>query len=257
MHQNQTKISQLLGHKKLTVTLLIVFCFVVLLPILALGYMGLVPGVSNLMGASTPRDLGVKYTEKDISQYEYKTRIQFKDYAQAPIAGYDSSEKQLLANPVTVNGLKLTDQELTGAINNLDFAWLPLNQMQVKTSPPNLEISGKIDTAKIKIFRNYLDQNGMNNSDIDNFLSWAQKFSNNAPFYVSAYAEMSDNNVIFKLNKAEIGRLEVPLGSLSSDLKNYSSNDFYFDNTNISTASIHDGYIVLSGTYPSVIYLKK
>ena len=55
---------------------LIVVLVLILIPTLVLGYLGFVPGVSAIMGSNRPRDLGVRYTEADLSSLMAKNGIQ-------------------------------------------------------------------------------------------------------------------------------------------------------------------------------------
>ncbi len=49
----------------------------VIIAALILGYFGFVPGLSDVMGANTPRDLGVKATASSLSSAKSKLGVTF------------------------------------------------------------------------------------------------------------------------------------------------------------------------------------
>lgn len=246
------------SHKKrnlliILATFLVIF---ILLPLLVLGWMGLVPGLSNLMGTSKPRDLGVSYNRTDLDRYKQKTNIKLKPLTQAPVSVFNASQKSLLTNPITTNKLVLTQNELTAALNNLELHWLPMTNIQAKISNDNLEISGKLNSAKIDDFRSYLNKNGNINNDAKRSIDWARRFSNNAPIYIKAKASITDNILSFNLSQAQIGRVNIPLGDLGNSLSDSPLVNVGAINFDAKQAKLSAGQLEFVGTYPSIIYIK-
>ena len=50
----------------------VIAVLIIILAVASLGYLGFVPGISNIMGANSPRDLGVKYTSEDLQRARSK-----------------------------------------------------------------------------------------------------------------------------------------------------------------------------------------
>lgn len=73
-------------HHKLMIALATIFCLIIIFPIVLLGWLGFVPGLSGMMGSSKPKDLGVHYTPDDYTSYEQKTSFTLKEYSLAPVS---------------------------------------------------------------------------------------------------------------------------------------------------------------------------
>lgn len=54
-------------HKKLILLVACAVLVLVLVPVTALAYIGSVPGLTEVMGANKPADLGVRYTSADLN----------------------------------------------------------------------------------------------------------------------------------------------------------------------------------------------
>ena len=249
------------SHRKRHVMLWVVVSIVLVIlmvPILILGWLGFVPGLSKLMGASDPRDLGIAYSQADLDSYNQKTALKFVDSSSAPKVSTNSGESTTFADVKTVNNLELTDEELTAAINNLEWNWLPISNVQTRFSSGSLELSGKFDSAKLDNLRQYLSEQGGLNPDSSNAISWAERLSNDAPFYAKANAVIANNTLSFKLVEAEIGRLNIPLGKMGEDVQNgatYSNISSQY--LNVQSAQLASGKLFFTGTYPSTIYIEQ
>lgn len=243
-------------HKKLVIVLIILFTLFFVLPLFILAWMGFVPGLSNILGASKAKDLGVRYSPSDLQAYEQKAKIEFKSYDLAPENPYNSSQKNLLTTPQTTQGLNISQSELTSAINNMSWNWLPTKNMQVRLSNDTIEISGNLDSKKIENLRTYLRQNGKNTSDANNAINWAKKVTNSAPIYLRANVSITDNILRFRLTNAQIGRMTIPLGNLGDALASSSYTNIHADNFDAKSLKLSSGKLEFNGTYPSVIYIK-
>jgi len=51
------------------------FFLILIIPLFVFAYLGLVPGLSHLLGADKPTDLGITYTQLDLFQAELATQI--------------------------------------------------------------------------------------------------------------------------------------------------------------------------------------
>jgi hypothetical protein len=244
------------NHKKLFAIIGSLCLILIVMPMLLLGWLGFVPGLSSVMGASNPRDLGVRYSNADYTAYKQKVGVQFKKYSDAPTNPYNKNQKILLTKPKTVKNIDLTQEELTAAVNSIGWDWLPMQKIQVKLDNGTIELSGKLDSSRLEKFRKYMNDNNKNNSDINGAISWAKRFSNNAPFYIKATSSTDNNVVKFQLIQAQIGRMNIPLGRIDKSLKQQTSTKFYTDNFKAKSAKIKSGKIEFTGTYPSVIYIK-
>lgn len=118
--------------------------------VLVIGYYGFIPGLSGLMGANTPRDLGVTYTQEDLDNANRKLGV---TYATLPPDTPDSES-------IVMEGFhgideEFTDAEITALFNDHSENWgnYPMDDIQVRFNPDGtMELSGKLMTARLPGF---------------------------------------------------------------------------------------------------------
>jgi hypothetical protein len=227
------------------------------IPLLVLGWMGLVPGLSNLMGSASQRNLGVSFTQQSLASFEQKTPLAFKDYTLAPVSLVNASERQALTQPVNVQGVTLSQAEVTAMLNSYHWSWLPISNPQVRFTNGTVEISGLLRTDHLNAFESYLANGQSLNPKTVRLINWLSHFRNNVPVYVKAQTFSADNFVSFKLKQAQIGRFNVPMSLLGPSAGQTTGADITTDNLQIQQAYITSGELHFSGTYPSVIYVQE
>lgn len=244
------------SHKKRNIILLIIST-IFLVPIFIAGWLGFVPGLSTLLGANKPRDLGVKYTEADFESYKQKTGIEFSDFATAPTNPDNPSKKIVFANPKTVKDLQLTQEELTAAINMSGWLWMPIKNAQVRLGDGTVEVSGNLNVQYIDEFTKFIGGVGYSESDVASAVSWGSKFANNAAIYFKVDANVVNDSLSLDLDKIKIGRFSVPMDIADRVLTTGTSNAIInADNLVATSAQPVSGALLFSGTYPTTIYTK-
>ena len=238
------------------------FIGLLLLPwILLLGWMGLVPGVSHVLGARTPENLGVRYAETDLQQFAAKTGVVFSPAP--PVTPAPALPAPTVAPPPpaapTPGGkhlnLKLTQEELSAVINRMGADLLPLRNVQVKLSQGAAEVSGALDTARIGDF---LKKVGVRDQNIDRIAAFAKAFGDNVPVYAKAAGGVQDAQLDLQLQAVRIGNFEVPQdqidrmmgGGLHSTIK---SNDRFA----IDTLTLQEGALQFVGILPPNLGAKR
>jgi len=244
-------------HKKRNIFLILVGLFI-LVPLLVAGWYGFVPGLSGLLGANKPVDLGVRYTEADYNSYLQKTSIKFNDFAQAPDNPNKPGKKTVFADPVTTTGLTLTDEELTSAGAKTDWLWMPLKNAQVKFKPGGLELSGNINVEYLDEFINFIGGVGYSQADVQKGIDYGKKLVGNSPaLYVKASASVTNDTLTYNIQQVKVGRFSVPMDIASKVLSTGTTNAITgADNFEAKSATAIDGALVFEGTYPKTIYVK-
>ena len=245
------------GHKKLYIVLVTIL-IILLVPVLFAGWLGFVPGLSDLMGASKAKDLGVHYTAADLASYQQKTGVIFNDFAAAPPNPNKPGKFIVFANPKTVDGISVSQVELTAAINEADWLWMPLTNTQVRLTGGVVEVSGNLNIDYISNFISFIGGVGYSQQDVDKAVGLAKKFVGSAPVYIKATASVNNNDVSLNLSEAKVGRYNVPLGIANNVLTNGTQNAI--TNTaglNATSAQPTNGALVFTGTYPTTVYVKK
>lgn len=245
------------GHKKLFITLGILG-IIILIPVLLAGWFGFVPGISTLMGAGKAKDLGVRYTAADFTSYQQKTGVVFNDFANAPANPNKPGKFIVFADPKTVQDISVTQSELTAAINNANWLWMPLTNTQVRLGDGTVEVSGNLNIDYITNFIGFIGGVSYNQADVQKAVDLGKKLVGNAPVYIKANASVTNNQVTLNLTEAKIGRYNVPLDIANKVLSSGTNNAI--KNTaglNAVSAQPKSGALVFTGTYPTTVYVKK
>lgn len=234
-----------------------IIVIVLAIPVLFLGYLGFVPGLSGLLGANKAVDLGVKYTAADFESYKTKTGVIFVDFNSAPPSLVNPSKKTIFANPKSVN-TSVSQSEITAAINNLNWVLKPINNAQVKLSDNNkIEISGNINLNVLSRFTNFIGGVGYSQSDVNKAVEYGKKFVGNAPIYIDATGTVTNNQLKLTVNSVKIGRYTAPNGIaqkvLSTGTQNAINRTAGLD---AKTVTVSGGNINFDGTLPTTVYVK-
>lgn len=256
LKQNTTHAKQKKKHTKLKI-FAVVAALVLLLPIFVLGWLGFVPGLSDLLGATKPKDLGVQYTEADYSQYLNKTGISLQDFSTAPANPDKPGKFVVFANPQTYDNLVVTQEELTAAINEIGWLWMPIRNAQVRLSDGVVEVSGNLNTQYANEFVGFIGGVGYSESDVAKAVSWAQKFAADAPVYINATASVQNDVLSFQLNKVQVGRFNVPMDIASNVLSTGTTNAILNTQGLVAASAVPEqGAMRFSGELPTTVYVK-
>jgi len=222
---------------------------IVVIGVLALGYLGFVPGLSDLMGAG-PKDLGVHPSAADASAA--MSKIGNTESSFTGTGGPIGSIKLEGSHPVDTY---LTAEEITAAQNARNYKYDPIKNVQVKINADNtVETSGKISISKAK---DYLSAIGIPQADIDKALSVAKDFPGEAAFYAKGTVSMANNVLSTDLSEVKIGNIAIPKEQLSSGTLAAIASTIISKNpgVNVEKFEIVDGKAHFVGTYPDKTYL--
>lgn len=246
------------SHKKLLVVLLILFGIFIFTPLMIAGWFGFIPGLSNVLGAKTPVDLGVVWTEADYQSYLEKTGTDYLDYSEAPPNPENPDKKTIFADPISVTDQTFTQEELTAAINSVGWAWMPISNAQVKLSENTVEISGNLELDNIEKFVSFIGGVGYDESSVQTAADWGRRFANGAPVYLKANASVTNDALDFSLQEVKVGRFSVPQDIASKAVFSGSSNSINnAQNFSAKSVNIENGSLQFTGTYPQTVYVLK
>lgn len=183
--------------------LLIIFLIILLTPVLILGSLGFIPGLSPLLGADKPKDLGVRFTQADLTSVRTKSQIKYEALGESLPPTQSRSFSG--SHPVTT---EFSEKEIAATLNNQPWKYWPYKNVQVKFNADGTgEISGILIKSKIP---GYAATIGIPPVAAD----FAMKYLPSDPiFYVKIKAALTDNKVsTFEPRALSIGRLPVPIG---------------------------------------------
>lgn len=234
----------------------IIAAIIIAVPLLVAGWFGFIPGLSNLLGAKTPVDLGVKWSAADYESYLEKTNANFIDFSEAPVNPDDPSKKIVFADPVTVTNQTFTQEELTAAINSVGWAWMPISNAQVRLSQDTVEISGNLELENIENFVNFIGGVGYDDASVKTAADWGRRLAQGAPIYLKASTSVSNNQLDFSLQDVKIGRFSVPQDIANTVVFTGSTNSINnANNFSAESATFSEGLLNFSGQYPTTVYV--
>lgn len=243
------------NHRGLVWMLTGILAAIVIIPVLVLGWLGLVPGVSDLMGARQARDLGVQYSTVDVQSYETKSGARFEDPAAAPEQPARPGRKKVFDQPRRVE-TRFTQEELSAMLNSAALKWLPLKDVQVRLKEQTMEVSGLLGKERVPELLNQASRLGYTESDLARVAAYAEKIPGDIPLYVKVAGAVKDSQLDLQLQAVEIGRFALPADLVTKIAPNGIRSTIKSSETfAVETATPRDGGLDFTGTLPTRIYL--
>lgn len=230
---------------------------IVIVPVLVLGWLGLVPGVSEVMGAREAKDLGVQHSPIDIRHYQSKSGIKFETAERAPEHPKKPGKKKSFDDPKRIEA-RFTQEELSATLNSASLAWLPVKDIQIRLSDGTIEVSGLLSGEQMSELLRQAARRGVSESDLAWVAAYVERLGGDVPVYVRATGGVQNSQLDLDLQEVAIGRFVLPaeiLGRIAPDGIHKTiraSDDFAID-----SAVPEDGALVFSGILPTMIYLQQ
>jgi hypothetical protein len=228
------------------------FLIVAILVAGLLGYFGLIPGVSDLLGSNKPRDLGMTYSSESFSTGLAKGKVEMKT-----LEGTSSESLKYEGSHEVIDSF--TDEELTSHAYNKEWENYPISDVQVRINDDNTcEVSGMIDLAKVD---GLLSELNISQANYKKALESVNIPMKKMPFYAKGSGVALDNHLDASISTFELGRFPVP----SSLLSKYGPMLMSFGDTvmsridgfSVKEARFENNAINFEGTLPDVEYTKK
>ncbi|MCX6098209.1 MAG: hypothetical protein NTZ77_07055 [Caldiserica bacterium] len=240
--------------------LLVVLVVIVIAVILGLGYLGVVPGVSRLLGSDKPRELGVTYTDTDLKSILSKNRVQRVVLESAP----DIKSSFVLKGSQAVDNV-FTDKEITARLGQeSDWLFNPFTDVQVKIGENGIvEASGIVHVDRL---RAYAEATGVPQEEINAIAQGMDKYKiprGSFPAYVKGTLSIKDDELDINLSELNIGKIPVP-EALYSQAKSAFEGFVHerltsggYGSLDIKSLSFSNGKMSFSGSIPKVITTAK
>jgi hypothetical protein len=233
----------------------IILAVLVVVVILAGGYLGFVPGVSNLFGSNKPRDLGVTYTQADYQSARAKTRSIITDLPSD--AAPQQSIKYSGSHPVTAT---FTQAEFNALMNNRPWKYYPLKDCQLKVNPDGTaEFSAVVLTDRLKGYALSTGASSESMKVLDDYLS---KVPGDPIVYTKGKASIVNGQIVNSdINELQIGRISIPADQLQNN-KNSIINAAQqqmqaIPGFSVKTFKLINGQIQFEGTLPDSVARSK
>lgn len=173
-------------------------------PVLLFGYLGFIPGVSSIFGASKPRNLNIVYSEADLASGRQKSAILYEEAVGSNTLWQTFGSREV--------NTAFSSAEITAIMNNKPGIYYPYKDVQVKlNSDGSAEISGRLIKDRIPAYASTFDAP-------QQAVDFAMKFlPSNPVFYVKGKASLENNQVAtFAPQALQIGKMPIPLGPILS-----------------------------------------
>lgn len=228
--------------------LIIILSIIVIIPVLTLGYLGLVPGISDAFGTNKPKNLGVQFSQQDLTSGNQKTQVEISSLPESTSVG-----KSLVYEGQHQAELTLTSQEITAMANNSKWKHNPLSQIQVRVNPDgSAEASGYIDFNTAK---SYALSFGVSSDDIDKVLEKFPIPQTKFPFYIKGTGNVNNDQIELDISNLKLANIPVPTNIVDQYLQPALSfvEDKYLsnDSVNIQTLENKNGQAYFKGTLPN------
>lgn len=229
-----------------TKIVLIIIAVVIIVPILILGYLGFVPGLSTLFGSDKPRDLGVTHTQQDYVTVYAKAGVK---YSSLPADTAASQSIQYIGSkPVNQ---EFTQSELTARIDSSKWKYQPITDAQVKINPDGtVESSGMVKVANIDAFTS---THGIDSAPIKTALGALSVVSSEVPYYAKGTGSVINNQVNAHFTEVDLGRLGVPAFTDSEADSAIEQVLSHVNGLSVKSATFSNGKLSFDGTMPAEI----
>ena len=234
-------------------TLGIIVVVVLLVAILALGYLGFVPGLSDLLGSTKPKDLGVRYTSADLASINAKTGVTYTTLPSSTVA----SKSEVVTGSKSLQ-TTVTQEELTAMVNDHSSKWkaYPASDVQVRINQDGtMEMTGILRLDRLE---NYVAALGVTGEQIQQVLSPAKALSTNPRFYGKWDIDVANGQVTGKIDMITIGNLDLPQDQIAANkaiLFQAIQSRLQKLNINAKSISVSNGKLNFDGSVPTQVAL--
>lgn len=141
--------------------------------------------------------------------------------------------------------LTLSQEELTAVLNQAGSGLVPMKDMQVKLGKNTVEVSGKLDTARLGEF---LGRVGVKPQNIERISQMVSVIGGELPVYVKAHGGVENAQLNLQFEQMRVGNLELPTekiaGGIRSDLRGKLGNS-------IRSVTFQNGALDFAGSLPA------
>lgn len=233
------------GGKRLSAGKIIGFglLLLLLLGLFWIGRTGLVPGLSKVVGAASPRDLGVRSTVEESRAVRERLGFTMNN---RPEATDISAYKKVYAGQIQVDQ-EFTQSELSALLNFERVSWWAVKDVQIKIHDDGtLETSLNLSTAFIP-----WDQ-----VPVSILRQLPEKLPAQVPIYVKARLDaVGPQEFKVDVDRMEVGRVAVPESLLGSEAQQgltdlVNARAAGIPGFSVESLTYSEGKVRFKGTYP-------
>jgi len=232
---------------------LVIVLVILLVPVLVLGYLGFVPGLSAIMGANKPRDLGVKYTQADLQSVMAKNGIQ--DVVLPPSETPKGSLRYEGSKPLKNS---FSQSEITARMaENEKVKYNPISDTQVRFNPDGTaEISGRMDLNMVDEGAEAFGMDPQDFEAVKPYLDGFKALNSKPAFYAKGTCTVINNKIQMDVQEAVIGRTSLPLDNVPMDkvVEQFEELMTKVNGLNVKSLDFKDGKMSFDGSVPAKVH---
>lgn len=211
--------------------------------LLGLGYLGFIPGISNLFGSNTPRELNAATSPMDLRSGQAKLDQEILTGEAMP------SLKTIQNSGTTEVNTRLTGKEFAAHVEAIH----PVQDLQIVFhTDGSFEAAGRVDKNRILKYSKFLGY--ANISDIDVLATVNTYLPGSPTFYIKGTGSITDSIPTMDLQEARIGRLPASAQGLAKALVEYAKlNLEKVPGLDITTMNITADGVSVIGTVPAAV----
>ena len=218
---------------------------IILVVVIVLGFLGLFPGISTLLGANKPKDLGIKYSQADLQKGREQTGVMLgSDPVNGKTISFEGSKD--------ISG-QYSSEMITAMIGSAKYKYYPLKNTQIRINPDGtVEASGVISISKVGQWSTDL---GASEGLVSQAKSYIGIISPSPSFYLAGTMSVVDNQISLNISKAQISRFSAPKsiidqyqGQLADFVEERIAN---INGMQVRSAKFENSQLVLDANYPA------
>ena len=226
--------------------------FIILFPltlILILGYLGLIPYLSDFIGPK-PKNLGIMVSQTAYDDYYKKSGI--KQEGLSAKTSVTESIKFIGTHPVRES---FSGEEISSMASFRKWVYFPFTKTQVRfNSDGTAEASGVL---KFNTGFQWLLAIGVAPADIEKGMAIAKIPKMDLPFYVKVNGSVKNNRVITDILQLEIGRITIPqtfVKQYTPAVERFVEDKFIRERhgVDIQSMTVQDSKVIFDGTLPDI-----
>ena len=246
---------------------------VIVIAVLVLGYLGFMPGLSNLFGSNKPRDLGVTYTSNDFQAARAKIGTAITDSPSTtqpsttpPSTTLPSTELPPNAKPEQslkpskrgAASIAFTQAEINALLNNPQWKNYPLSNCQLRINPDGTaEFTGLLLKERLVGYGKTI---GTTKDKLKFLTDYLKYLPGDIAFYIKGTVAVTNGQIVnaditdFRAGNLSLtGQVQDHMDRLIqlAQTKMAKSHDF-----SIKSLKFANGRLEFDGTLPSIIRTK-
>jgi hypothetical protein len=233
---------------KVLIGILIGIAAVVLVAVIVLGYLGFMPGVSNLFGSNQAKDLGVTFTANDYQSARAKMGTAITDLptASAP------------ENSISFSGQKaikatFTEAEFNSLLNKRDWKYYPLKDSQLKINPDgSAEFTAVLIKGRVEDFARAV---GASESTLGELTNYLKLLPGDPAIDIKGTCSVVNGKISQSITGFKVGKLDFTkqVQDNSGNIVNWVQSDlFTLPGVSIKNFQLINGKVNFEGTLPDV-----